>query len=134
MARLAVVAVLVHAVIAIAHGMAHRHLDVTLSAFQSAYVVVVIGFLPILAVILMWWTSLARLGLALLTISMTGALGFGMYWHYLAVSPDNVFSLPNGSHATLFQSTALLLAVSETCGLVIGLWGMNKAQRGAGKP
>jgi hypothetical protein len=36
-------------------------------------------------------------GFVILTLSMAGSLVFGLYWHYLAESPDNVFHLHEGT-------------------------------------
>ena len=54
---------------------------------------------------------------------MAAALVFGIYWHYVAVSPDNVAHLPDGPLQGLFQLTALLEILFEAIGVVVGLWG-----------
>jgi hypothetical protein len=118
------VTVVVHALIAATHGLAHAELGVELSVFQTSYVVVVIGVTPIVAAVLLW-TRLARLGWLLLTVSMAAALVFGIYWHYVAVSPDHVSYLPEGHSQGLFRLTALLLVVSEALGTAVGLWGLT---------
>lgn len=123
--RIALLVVLLHALIATVHGVAHHRLEITLNAFQSAYVVLVITLGPILAAVLLWARRI-RPGFVILTLSMAGSLVFGLYWHYLAESPDNVFHLHEGTLQSWFSSTALLLAVSEICGVVVGLWGILK--------
>jgi hypothetical protein len=125
--RVALTAVVVHALVVVAHGIAHAELGVWLSVLQTVYVVVVIAIAPIASSILLW-TRLSRSGWLLLTVSMTAALVFGIYWHYVAISPDHVSHLPNGSFAGMFRFTALLLVISEAFGTVVGLWGLTKGE------
>ena len=125
--RLAWLIILLHFLISTVHGMAHLRLGITLSTFQSTYVLLVITLAPILAAVLLW-ARRVRGGFFLLALSMAGSLVFGLYWHYVAESPDNVFHLHEGTLQSLFRSTALLLAVSEACGVVLGLWGVVRAQ------
>jgi hypothetical protein len=123
--RVGLAIVVVHALITVAHGIAHAALGIKLSVFQTGYVVVVIGGAPIGASVVLW-TRRSRLGWLLLTVSMVAALVFGVYWHYVAVSPDHVSHLPEGHFQGLFRLTALLLVCSEACGTVVGLWGLTK--------
>jgi hypothetical protein len=130
--RVGLAAVVVHALIVVAHGIAHAELGVELSVFQTVYVAVVIVIAPIVASVLLW-TRLSRLGWLLLTASMAAALVFGIYWHYVAISPDHVSHLPEGNFQWLFRLTALLLVISEAFGTVVGLWGLTRAEaRGSG--
>lgn len=121
--RIAWLVVLLHALISGAHGFAHYGLGIYLSPLQSAYVLVVISLGPILAAALLW-VKRSRSGFLCLVLSMAGSLLFGFYWHYVAVSPDNVFHLHEGSLQTLFCFTAALLMVSEVSGVAVGVWGL----------
>jgi hypothetical protein len=123
--RVGLAAVVVHALIVLAHGIAHAELGVELSVLQTGYVVVVIAVAPIVASVLLW-TRLSRPGWFLLTVSMAAALVFGIYWHYVAISPDHVSHLPEGSFAGAFRFTARLLVFSEAFGTVVGIWGLTK--------
>jgi hypothetical protein len=123
--RVGTLVVVAHAIVVIAHGIAHHDLGIDLNRFQTAYVAVVIVAAPIVAGGLLW-TRLARYGLILLAVSMAAALVFGIYWHYVAVSPDNVAHLPDGQLQGLFQITALLQVLFEAIGVVVGLWGLKK--------
>jgi hypothetical protein len=125
--RVGLTAVVVHALIVVAHGIAHAELGVELSVLQTGYVVVVIAIAPIAASVLLW-TRLSWSGWLLLTVSMAAALVFGIYWHYGAISPDHVSHLPEGSFAGMFRFTALLLVFSEAFGTVVGLLGLKKGQ------
>jgi hypothetical protein len=123
--RVGTLVVVVHAIVVIAHGVAHYDLGVGLNRFQTAYVAVVIVAAPIVAGGLLW-TRRARFGLILLALSMAAALVFGIYWHYVAVSPDNVAHLPEGQLQGLFLLTALLQVLFEAIGVVVGLWGLKQ--------
>jgi hypothetical protein len=46
---------------------------------------------------------------------------FRVYYHYVAVSPDNVWHLPAGDAEERFRVTALLLAATETFGLAVDI-------------
>ena len=74
------------------------------------------------------WTRLARWGYLLLALSMAGALGFGIYHHYIAVSSDHVAHLPPGDAQTMFQATAALLVLAESLAVAIGIYGYRKSR------
>lgn len=124
---LGMIAVLAHAVIVLFHGVAHTKLGVELSAWQKSYAGIVIVATPLAAAVLLW-TRRVRLGLLLLTASMSGSLIFGGYYHYFAVSADHVSHLPPGEAQGLFRLTALLLVATETFGLAVGLLGLQSVQ------
>ena len=121
-ARLATVAVAVHAVIAVVHGVAHGELGIEMGATQDAFIYGVIGAAPIVAVVLLW-RGQTRPGAALLGVSMAGALLFGVYYHFVAISPDHVAYLPPGELQGAFRVTAYLLPATEAFGAVVGVWG-----------
>ena len=99
---LATLAVLSHALIAWLHGQAHKDLGVGLNEWQTWFVRIVILAAPWIAIVLVW-TKWSRLGYLLLALSMAGALPFGIYHHYIAVSPDHVAHLPAGRCANDVQ-------------------------------
>ena len=123
---LATIAVLSHAGIAWFHGAAHKQLGVGLNTCQTWFVNVVITAAPLVAMILVW-TRLARWGYLLFALSMAGALAFGIYHHYIAVSSDHVAHLPPGD-ATMFQATAALLVLAEAASVAIGVYGYRKSR------
>jgi ACR3 family arsenite efflux pump ArsB len=124
-ALLSTVAVLAHLIVSIIHGRAHEGLSVGLSNLQNIYVLTVIVIAPLIAMLLIW-TRLARAGLVLLVISMTGSLIFGVAYHYVVISPDHVSHLPPGDAQGLFRTTALLLVLTELLGVAVGLWGLRQ--------
>ncbi len=124
-AVIATVLVLAHHVIAIFHGQAHTDLGVGLSTWQWAYVYTVITAAPIVAMIL-YWTKLRAAGALLLGVSMVGSFAFGVYYHFIAISPDNVNYLPEGHAQGMFVATAVLLAISEAGTAAFGFWSFGK--------
>jgi hypothetical protein len=81
--------VVVHLLVNIVHGLAHRELRVGLDPPASIFVTVVVLVCPLLAMALVW-SAKRRLGLILLSLSMFGSLLFGLYRHFLVANPDHV--------------------------------------------
>ena len=122
---LAIIAVLAHLIVTLFHGRAHTELAVGLSAWQQTFVMVVILVGPLIAAGLLL-TRFARLGFWVLVFSMAGSLLFGLYFHYVAISPDHVAHLPPGDAQGMFRLTAVLLALTEVFGLIVGALGLQK--------
>src|SRR5215813_1837451 len=114
-ARIALTALgIIHLMVAIWHGSAHTELGVTLSVAQNLFVYVVIVFAPLVAVALLW-TRYVTLGLWLFLTALCASLVFGVYYHYVFVSPDNIHHLPAGTAAAhaRFALSAALIAMLE---------------------
>jgi hypothetical protein len=124
---LVTVAIVAHLIVTLLHGRAHTELAVGLNAWQQIYVLVVIVCAPLVAGVLLW-LPYARLGVLLLVIAMAGSLIFGVYFHYVTISPDHVSHLPPGDSQSLFKMTAMLLAVTETFGVVAGLLALRRLE------
>jgi hypothetical protein len=105
----------------ILHGEAHRQLQIVLSPRDEAFVLVVIMFCPVLAMVIMW-VSRRRWGPLLLTLSMLGSLLFGAYKHFAVMSPDHVSRVPSGTWGTVFVTTSYLLLVAEALGAFAGIY------------
>lgn len=120
MTRIAVtVLVLVHLLATIWHGNAHTSLAINLPVVKTIFVYVVILLAPVLASVLVW-TRYSLIGLWVLVISMFGALVFGVYHHYVMVSPDNVRHLPAGSpesHSQFVTSAFVIAGLELLSGL-----------------
>jgi hypothetical protein len=112
--------VVVHLLVNLVHGLAHRELRVGLAPLDSIFVIVVVLIFPLIAMGLLW-TAEKRLGLILLLLSMFGSLLFGLYHHLLAVSPDHVRSQPESVWGTTFVLTAYLLLITEAIGTYVGV-------------
>lgn len=109
--------VLLHLVVALVHGFSHHRLGVDLENWQQVFVgtVILAGPLAALAVL---WTFRLRLGTILLSVSMAGSSAFGVCYHFLLPTPDNVFLLQRSGPGHWFTITAVLLAIIETaCGV-----------------
>jgi len=122
MARIALTGLAaVHLVVAIWHGAAHTELAVGLSAAQNLFVYVVVVVAPLVAVGLLW-TRHVRLALWMFLSAMCGSLLFGVYYHYVCVSPDNIHHLPPGSDAAheRFVLSAAVLALIELASALSG--------------
>lgn len=113
--------VLVHLAVVLAHGSGHTHLGIATSVWQSAFIAIVILAAPLLAMILLW-TRLQRAGVYVLGISMAGSLVFGVYYHFLFASTDNVFALGQQAWTAAFRITAVLLALIEAVGCAWSIW------------
>jgi len=119
-AQYATAIVVAHLLVNIAHGLAHRELGVGLSPAGSIFVVAVVLLAPLLAMALVW-TAAKRVGLAVLSFSMFGSLLFGLYHHFLAVSPDHVHAQPSSAWGLTFVVTAYGLLVTEAIGTYVGV-------------
>ena len=106
--------VAIHLAASIWHGSAHTQLAITLTPEQSLFVYVVIVMAPVAAAALVW-TRHFSVGVWVLFLSMLGALLFGVYHHYIVVSPDNIGHLPSGSPAaqSRFVASAAAIALLE---------------------
>ena len=121
--RLALATIIAHALIVSVHGAAHQILGVQASPSQTLFIFIVIMLAPLLAGLLLW-KRYDNLGAILLACSMAGSLAFGVYNHFVAISPDHVSIVSRMSLATwalIFQGTALLLAAIEAVGVYAGI-------------
>jgi hypothetical protein len=126
--RVSIAIIALHTVVTVAHGAAHTSLKILMNSWQNAYIFIVIVLLPLVAGYLIW--KRARLGYLILFLSMSGALVFGGYYHFVLAGADNVSTV--GYHAMrswaqLFQVSALLLALVELAGMVAGIVGLRRA-------
>jgi hypothetical protein len=122
MTRFAItVLVVIHLGATLWHGDAHTRLAIELPTEKTVFVLLVILVAPIVAAGLVW-TRYVSIGLWVLVISMLGALLFGVYHHYLMVSPDNVGHLPAGNPEfhSQFISSAAAIAFLELASALYG--------------
>ena len=118
------IVVAIHLLINVVHGVAHRELHVGISPSGSVFVIAVVLILPLVAMALVW-AAQKRLGLILLSLSMLASLLFGLYHHFLVISPDHVHSQPASPWGTAFIFTAYGLLITEAVGTYVGthfLW------------
>ena len=112
--------VVTHLLVNVSHGLAHRELRVGLALPASIFVIVVVLIVPLVAMAFLW-AAKKRLSLILLSLSMSGSFVFGLYHHFLAMSPDHVRSQPPSPWGLTFVLTAYGLLISEAIGTYIGI-------------
>jgi len=119
-ARAGTAIVLVNLFINIVHGAAHMELQIDLNPAEKLFVALVVLAGPLLAMALLW-TRWQRLGLGLMAATMAGSLAFGIYHHFMAMSPDHVGAQVAGFWGGAFVVTACLLLLAEAVGTYIGV-------------
>ncbi len=122
--RISVAIIVLHVLVNVAHGAAHTSLKILMNGWQNAYILVVIGVLPLVAGYLIW--KRARGGYLILLLSMLGALVFGGYYHFILAGADNVSTVSHHARhawAQVFQVSAVVTALVELAGVVAGLAG-----------
>jgi hypothetical protein len=122
--RLGVVIVVLHILVVIPHSIAHTMMQIDVNAWQNIYIVLVILIGPVVSGILLLRTS--RSGLFLLALSMAGSLVFAVYYHFVAPGPDNVAFLHPHPWTQAFRVSAILLAVVESGGVLVGVLGLSR--------
>ena len=124
--------VVAYLLVNIVHGLAHRELHVGLAPLASIFVIVVVLISPLIAMALIWRAA-KRLGFILLSLSMFGSWLFGLYHHFLSVSPDHVHSQPSTAWGITFVLTAYLLLITEAIGICVGVHFLWIAKEGSNK-
>jgi hypothetical protein len=115
---------IVHAIANGLHGLSHVKIPVPLSLIQSLFVSIVIFLIPIVATILLW-TQFDRIGSWLLLSSIAGSLLFGIYNHFIVISPDHVSQVTFAGWGLFFQITAILILIVDGLGCGIGVWALR---------
>ncbi|KST68065.1 hypothetical protein [Mastigocoleus testarum] len=124
----AIIVTLFHFVVVGIHGFAHQVIPVPVSILQYLFIIPVITIAPIVAIVLLQGKSFYT-GITLLFCSMLGALVFGVYNHFIVISPDHISQIPVTSWGKVFQITAFLLLISEVVGVGISLWGLINKEK-----
>jgi len=121
--RFALWMIFAHYAVNATHGAAHSQLAIPLSRSQELFIVLVIVIAPVLAGALIW-RGIAFGGGLLLGASLAGALVFGIWNHFVAISPDHVSHMPAAGSSLwkgVFQGTAILLVPTDALGCWAGL-------------
>jgi hypothetical protein len=115
----------IHVTAVLWHGAAHSDLAVGLSRFQTLFVLGVILIAPLMATLLLW-TRLEGSALSIYAWTMGASLLFGVYYHFIAVSPDNINYLPPGSDLARqrFTISAASVAVIEVIATVYSVFAL----------
>ena len=118
-----------HLIAAIWHGESHTALSIHLPLVKDLFIYVVVLVMPFIGAILIW-TRFALWGMVGLALAMLGALIFGVYHHYILVSPDHVAHLPSGppeAHSHFIWSAALI-AILELVSALYGGFAIKRFQ------
>jgi glucose dehydrogenase len=110
--------VLIHLVVSTLHGLAHQAAIVKLTTFGNVYVTIVITLGPLVAAGFLA-TRKQKTGALLLALSMFGSFIFGVWFHFVSNTSDNVTQVHGPWHSTFLWS-AIALAVIELAGAVVG--------------
>ncbi|MCZ6709196.1 MAG: hypothetical protein O7B25_02410 [Gammaproteobacteria bacterium] len=121
--------VIIHLIAILWHGDAHTTLAIELPVLKNIFVYGVIVAGPIVGTSLIW-TRFSALGTCLIAVSMVGALMFGVYHHYVLVSPDNIAHLPNGAvnAQTQFIDSAAVIAIIELISALVGFFALGQTR------
>ena len=118
----------IHALVNGLHGLAHVEIPVSLSLLQSLFVGIVIFLIPLVAAVLLW-TQFYRIGSWLLLGAIAGSLLFGIYNHFIVISPDHVSQVSFTGWGLLFQVTAILILIVDGFGCWIGIQTLKTIQQ-----
>jgi hypothetical protein len=110
--------VLIHAAVTVAHGSAHAAAGVGLNPLEVAFVSAIIVIGPVAGLIWLRWNP--RAGAILIASTMMAALLFGLAKHFVMPGADRVDYVRDASRA-LFEGTAVLLAITESAGVALGI-------------
>lgn len=116
--RTAIAIILVHLAVNIVHGVSHSIADVQLNSFGKIYVLVVIMLAPLVAGALLY--KRLQWGAWIMTLSMFGALCFGVLYHFVWAGNDNVMEVHGPGHV-VFTVSAIVIAVIELAGTLFGI-------------
>lgn len=103
-----------HFLTVVLHSVAHETLSVKASPAQLAYIIPVIIFAPVMAGFIL--PRFKKAGAVLLLVSMLGSFVFGLYYHFVADTPDHVAHVARLQPAlwsAMFQVTAYMLLCLE---------------------
>jgi hypothetical protein len=107
-----------HLVTTVVHGASHAAAHVSTTPLQNVFILAVIVIGPLVG---LW---LARrhdaIGGWLIAATMAGALAFGIVNHFMLPGGDRIDHVV-GPWSMTFGASAVLLAISETAGAVVGI-------------
>lgn len=124
----AALAVVLHLVANAAHGLPHAEAPVPLAAWQWAFVYSVVLLTPVVALGVLW-RGRPRAGAGLLAASMAASLVFGLYFHFGVPNPDHVDVVRAGPWREAFRATAVLIALTDAIGVLVGVWVASNAAK-----
>lgn len=109
-----------HFVVVLLHGTAHIVLGIVPSVVENAFIVIVIGLAPVVALPFVLRGS--RAGAGILTLALAASWLYGMVNHFIIEGADHVTGLDHGAWQTTFTITGILLLVLEAVGTLLAAW------------
>lgn len=110
----------VHAVVGLLHGVSHVVLGVVPSVADLAFILVVIGILPIALVPFVLRGS--RAGTALFALAFAASWLYGMVNHFVIEGADHVPGLDHGIWQAMFTVTGVMILGLEAAGTLLAVW------------
>jgi hypothetical protein len=120
MARALVWLVGAHSVVGLLHGVSHVVLGVVPSAADIAFILVVIGVLPIVSLPFILRGS--QTGIALYALTFAASWLYGMLNHFFLEGADHVPGLEHGSWQAMFTITGAMILGLEAAGTLLAVW------------
>ncbi len=117
---LLVVVIVLHLGVTVAHAIAHWQAQVTLSRPALSFVLTIVLIGPVVGLIIQR-TAYPRGGAWVIAATLAAAFYFGLANHFLILGPDHVTHVAEARQG-LFETTALLLFVTESFGSVVAAW------------
>jgi hypothetical protein len=126
--RLALAGVVVlHLIVTIVHGTAHTGAAVEQGSAAMAFIFLVIIAGPLVGLAWMWLNP--RAGARLIGITMAASLLFGLINHFIIPGVDRVDHVA-AAWRGLFESTAVMLVITEAAGAALGFaYGRSAVRR-----
>jgi hypothetical protein len=121
-----VTVVILHLAVTVAHGSAHAAAGVNLSPVGLAFVFTIIVLGPLAGLVWMWTNP--RSGALLIGMTMAAALLFGLINHFVIPGADRIDEV-HGPAQALFETTAVLLVLTESAGAALGAYGWHSIRR-----
>lgn len=125
--RLLVIAVFLHLLVAGTHGVMHQLVPVPLTTFQTVYVGLVVVLAPLVGAALV--PLHFPLAAVVVFASMLASLLFGVVFHFVLETIDNVWCVPPSPWRPLFVISAIATAASELFGTAVGALATVRAWR-----
>lgn len=114
---------LAHLAVNAVHAVAHVQLGLLPTPPEAVFIAAFIYGGPLFAIGLLWRRRI-RPALAVMALSMLGALVFATHHHFIAISPDHVDHLPAGAGQLTFRVTAYLAEPIAALGVLLGAVGL----------
>ena len=116
-----------HLVVEIVHGTAHVVLGIVPPPLDIAFITIVIGLLPLVALPFVLRGS--RAATAVLTLAFAASWLYGMLNHFVIEGADHVTGVNHGAWQTTFTITGVLLLILEAAGTLLAAWLYWRASR-----